>query len=491
MRKLLALLVGLLVALALVLGAKTLLTPSRQLAVAAVQPVAVDAAAAAARLSAAVRMKTIASLTDPEFNGAAFSALHAHLEASFPKAHAVLRREAIGNFGLVYVWPGRQPTAPPIGLMAHQDVISIAPGTEADWQQPPFSGAIADGFVWGRGSWDDKGNLMSIMEAVELLAASGFQPQQTVYLMFGQDEEVGGERGAALMPKWLQAHGVHLRFVIDEGMLVAEGMLAGLNRPAALIGVAEKGHVTVRLTATASPGHSSMPPARAGQSAIGMLSSALVRLEEQQMPLALQGVTREMLETLAPEMVGMSRVLLSNLWLFRPIVEQQLGNGSATSASMRTTTALTVVSAGGAENAFPGNARASVNFRLLPGDSSDAAVAHVVKVVANPGIAVEKVSELAEPSKVSSTASFGYRLIAKTLRELHPDFVVAPSMMIGGTDSRYLDGVADDVYKFSPMRAGSEDLKRFHGTNERISIANYVELIQFYHRLLTNASAAP
>ena len=491
MGKLLALLVVVIVALAAVVGAKTMTTPSRQLAVAAVAPVKVDGTAAAGRLAAAVRFKTIASAEDADASGAEFSGLHALLQTSFPKAHAVLQREVIGKYGLVYTWPGSDAKAGAIGLMAHQDVVPVAPGTEGDWQQPPFSGAVKDGFVWGRGSWDDKGNLMSIMEAVELLAGSGFQPRQTIYLIFGNDEEVGGPRGALQVAKLFKERGVHLDFVLDEGLLITEGLLTGLSKPAALIGVAEKGYLSVQLSAIATPGHSSMPPPQAEQSAIGMMSAALARLEDEQMPLAIRGLSQEMFETLAPEMDGANRVFLSNLWLFRPLIEAQLKKGASTNATLRTTTALTVFNAGNADNVLPGRANATVNFRLVPGDSTDSMVAHVNDVVKNPAIKVEKMAGYSEPSKVAATGASGFRLINKTLRQLHPDVIVAPGLMIAATDSRWFDGVADNVYKFSPVRAKADDLKRFHGTNERISIDNYVELIQFYHQLILNSAPAP
>ena len=491
MRKLFTLTGIAILVLVVVVGMKTLLMPSRQLAVAAVQPIEVDAAGGAARLGAAVRFKTIASATDRGLNDAEFAGLHALLRASFPKAHAVMQREVVGSHGLLFTWPGSDPKAPGFGLMAHQDVVPISAGTESDWKKPPFSGVLEGGFVWGRGSWDDKGNLMSIMEAVERLAGAGFKPRQTLYLIFGDDEEVGGADGAVRIAKLLEERGVHLQFVLDEGLLITEGVLAGLSRPAALIGVAEKGYLSVQLTASATPGHSSMPPPRAGESAIGMISLALARLEDKQMPLAVRGLSREMFETLAPEMNGLNRVFLSNLWLFKPLVEQQLKKGASTNAALRTTTALTVVDAGQAENVLPGRARATVNFRLLPGDSSDAVVEHVTAVVDNPGVAVEKAPGFSEASRVASTDAPGYRLIAKTLRELHPDVIVAPGLMIGATDSRHFEGLADNVYKFSPVRAGLDDLKRFHGTDERISMANYAELIQFYHQLIGNAQPAP
>jgi carboxypeptidase PM20D1 len=490
MRRLLAVLGIALLAIVVAVGVKTMLTPSRQFAVEPVAPVAVDGAAVSARLAGAVRLKTIASIHDIDANGTEFTALHLHLQASFPRVHATLEREFVGKYGLLYTWRGTDPKAPAIGLMAHQDVVPVAPGTEADWEKPPFSGAVDGGFVWGRGAWDDKGNLMSILEAVEMRLGAGFRPRQTIYLLFGQDEEILGTRGAAQMARMLKERGVRLQFVLDEGMLITEGMIAGLAKPAALVGVAEKGTMSLQLTSTATPGHSSMPPPEPRQTAIGMLSAALARLEDRQMPLAIRGLSRDTFETLAPEMSGLNRVFLSNLWLFKPVVESQLAKAAAMNASLRTTTALTVISAGNAENVLPGRAQAVVNFRLLPGDSGSSVVEHVTQTIANPSIRVETLPGASEASKVASIDAPGYRLIGKTVRQLHPDVILAPGLMIGATDSRYFDGIADNVYKFSPVRARSEDLKRFHGTNERISTANYVELIQFYHQLIGNASAA-
>jgi len=181
--------------------------------------------------------------------------------------------------------------------------------------------------------------------------------------------------------------------------------------------------------------------------------------------------------------------MLSNLWLFRPLVEAQLKKSPSANAMMRTTTALTVVGAGNADNVLPGRATASVNFRVLPGDSIESVLAHATSVLADPAIRVAPVPGYSEPSRVAATDAPGFRLLGRTVRELHPDVIVAPGLMLGATDSRHFDGVADNVYKFSPVRARPEDLKRFHGTNERISTANYVELIQFYHQLIGYASA--
>ncbi len=232
-----------------------------------------------------------------------------------------------------------------------------------------------------------------------------------------------------------------------------------------------------------------MPPPTAKQTAIGMLSAALGRLEDKQFPVEIRGLAADMFDTLAPEMNLLNRVVLSNLWLTKPIVESQLAKGASTAALLRTTTALTVVNAGERDNVLPGRAEAQVNFRVQPGVTSDDVVKHTLLAVGESPIKVEKKPGFAEPSKVARTDAPGYQAIAKTLRQLHGDMVVAPSLMLGGTDARHFDDVADNVYRFSPVRAGASDLPRFHGTNERISTANYVEMIQFYFQLLRNVNA--
>jgi len=478
-----------LVALGVALAINTWRQGSRQLQASAVQPAAVDERAAGDSLAAAIRARTVSSYDDAQLNADQFAALQGHLAQRYPKVHASLKREVVGGLSLLYSWEGGDAKAAPIALMAHQDVVPIAPGTEGDWQAEPFGGVIKDGFVWGRGAWDDKANLIAELEAVEMLLGSGFKPARTIYLIFGADEEVGGVRGAAQIAALLKQRNVQLDFVVDEGMLIVEGMIPGLNVPTALIGVAEKGYLSLKLEAKATPGHSSMPPPP-GDSAIGQLSRALQRLDAQPMPAAVSGVASEMFDTLAPEMSGFSRVVLSNRWLFGPIVVGQLEKSPGSNALLRTTTALTVLSAGNKDNVLPGRAEATVNFRMLPGDSVAAVVEHVKRTIGDERIVVTPLTSV-EASRVSPTDSRGYRAINQSVRELFPGTAVSPGLMLGATDSRHFEGVAQQVFRFSPVRAKPQDLSRFHGTNERISLANLGDLIRFYHRLLQTSAGAP
>jgi len=484
-RSLLFLLLAVLLLIAAV-AVNTLRQGSRQLDVAPAPPIAIDEKALAEKLAGAVRFKTVSSLTDPDQNKDQFLALHDYLQQRFPRVHATLKREVVGGLSLLYTWQGKDPQAPPIAFLAHQDVVPIEPGTEGKWTSPPFAGEIKDGYVWGRGTWDDKGNLIAQLEAIEMLLASGFQPRQTVYIISGADEEVTGLRGAKEIAKLFAERKIRPEFMVDEGLFINQGFVPGIDKPIAIVGVAEKGFVSITLKAKGVAGHSSAPPAP-GKTSIALISDALRKLDENQMPARLEGVARESLETLAPEMSGAQRVVLSNLWLFKPLAQMQLQKSAAMNAMLRTTTALTIVQAGNKDNVIPQEATAVVNFRILPGDTHDAVITHVREVV-GPGIEVGEYPGVLEPTPVSPIDSAQFQLLQKTLRSLFPEVIVTPGLYTAGSDSHQFASLSDNIYRFTPIRVKAEDLPRLHGTNERLATANLAELARFYTTLIRNAS---
>jgi len=484
-RNVLLVLIAAIVAVAAVLTFNVFSQGSRQLQVAAVPKVQIDTQAAAARLAEAIRFRTISSYEKPDQHADALRGMQAHIEKSFPAFHAAAKREVVGDYSLLYTWEGSDPKAQPIALLAHQDVVPVAPGTDKDWQQPPWAGVIADGFIWGRGSWDDKGNLYSMLEAAEILTKAGFKPKRTIYFAFGHDEETAGTRGAKNIAALFASRGVKLDFVIDEGLLITDGLVKGLDKPAALIGLAEKGYTTLVLHAEATPGHSSMPPR---DTAIGMMAAALARLEDNKLPLQIRGTVAEMFATLAPEMNGVSRVALSNLWLFKPLLLREFAKSGPTEATVRTTTALTIFNAGDKDNVLPGHAEATVNFRLIPGDTEASVTGHVRDTIRNDRISIKPFPGNTDPPPVTGTASPSYQILNKTIREIFPDVILAPGLMVAATDSRHYVGVTDKIFRFSPVRAKPQDLSRFHGTNERLSIEGYADMIRFYRRLIENTA---
>lgn len=442
---------------------------------------AVGAELVAAHLAAAVRLDTV-SHEDPRLDDPQkLAALRALIEATYPRVHASLARELHGGRALLYTWKGSDPALLPALFAAHQDVVPIEPGTEASWEHPPFSGAIAGGYVWGRGTLDDKGPLVCLLEAAESLLAEGFAPRRTILLAFGSDEEVSGE-GAKAIAGALAARGARLEYALDEGMVVTEGVVPDVSRRVAVIGLAEKGYVSVELVVEAPGGHSSMPPA---ETAIGVLASALDRLGRSPMPARLPRTSRLAMEALAPYLPFGKRVAVSNLWLFEPLVLSAMAKQPVTNASVRTTAAPTILQAGVKENVLPSRARAVVNFRILPGDTVDGVLAHVRRAVADPRVRLSPLAGLGgDPPPESPADARAYRLIEATIHRFYPDAVVTPGLVLGATDGRLYASIAQGVYHFAPFVFGPHDRERVHGTNERVAVADLATAVGVYRALM-------
>lgn len=447
-----------------------------------------DEAALAQRLGAAIAIPTVTAGADsPALD--AFHRLHALLEMQFPRTHATLTRERVADASLLYRWPGRAACAPLL-LLAHQDVVPVEPGTEADWRHAPFSGVHAEGFVWGRGALDDKAALLGILEAIEHLLGEGFVPACDVWLAFGHDEETGGEAGAAALAAHLQQRGVQPAFVLDEGGAITTGSFPGLDVPLAAVGVAEKGYLNLRLRVQAEGGHSSMPPRR---TAIGRLAAAVARLEARRPPAAMNPAQRELLQRVAPHLPVLQRVLLSNLWLTAPLVQHLIAASPAADATLRTTTAPTLFAAGVKDNVLPQHAEAVVNFRLRPGDTVESVLAHVRATIDDDQVRVATQAQARAPTQLAPWDGAAFRRIESALRQVSPeaDLIVAPYVSNGGTDARHYAALTPHLYRLVPVRLDQDELGAMHGTNERIAVREYLRAVRFYLALLRGLGPAP
>ena len=441
---------------------------------------------AAERLAGSLRIATISSDSAAEFDGEAFAELHQYLERAFPQVHVHLRREKVARHSLLYTWQGTDSSLKPILLVGHMDVVPIEPGSESEWQYEPFGGRITDGHVWGRGAIDNKSTVLGTLEAVEMLITEGFRPTRTVYLAYGHDEEVGGIAGAREIAALLKSRGVELDMVLDEGGVIGDGVLPGVAAPVALVGIAEKGFASIELIARTAGGHSSLPPA---QSAVGIVSAAVAKLERYQMPARLDGPARLMFERIGPRLPFLQRAIFANLWITRALVVRKLVNTPTTNAMVRTTTAPTMFQSGTKDNVLPSYARAVINFRILPGDSIADVVEHVRRTIDDDRVQIEIGGRFtAEPSPVSGTDSESFQILQRSIRSVTPDAVVAPYLVVVVTDARYYSGLSRNVFRFLPLRVTSSDLDRMHGTNERIGIPEYQRAIRTYRELLINAS---
>jgi len=441
--------------------------------------------AAAQRLAAAIRIPTISPQSPEDFDGAPFLAFHAFLAESYPCAHAKLERETVSEYSLLYTWRGSDSSLEPVLFNAHIDVVPVSEESLASWTQPPFEGVIADGFVWGRGTIDDKQGVLSLFESVESLCESGFAPTRTVYLALGHDEELGGDAGAGAITSLLESRGVRLWFSLDEGMAILEGA-AGIEQPIALVGVAEKGFLTLELLARARGGHSSLP---SSDSAIGSLARAIRRVEKHPLPPHMGGLSGRVLDTYGSAMSGFQGVAMRNRWLFGPFVRSALSERPEGSAMIRTTTAVTVVRGGVKSNVLPTSATALVNFRIHPDDTVESVVAHVREVVDDPAIEL-RVVEGREASGVSPSEGPAWDALVAAVHETYGEMVVGPALVLGGTDSKHYARITDAAYRFAPLQLKAEDTKRLHGIDERIAVDAYAKMIPFYEALVRRVAGS-
>jgi carboxypeptidase PM20D1 len=443
----------------------------------------VDAAAIAKRLAGALRYQTIFPVDGNPTGFMAFLDLQSYVMQAYPKANLTLDRQRIGDYSLVYIWKGSQPDLPPVVLMAHQDVVPVDPATLGEWEHPPFEGVIADGYVWGRGSQDCKMQMVTLLETVEHLLETGYQPARTIYLAFGHDEEIGGIFGAKAIVAWFEEQGIHPAAVLDEGMAVTEGIIPGVDTPIGLIGIAEKGLLTLDITVKSTPGHSAQPPR---ETAIGILAKALAFIEASPLPARLDNAMM-LFKGLGPVLPFRLQFVFANLWLFGRQVRKNLEKNPATNAMIRTTTAITMIQSGIKINVLPSLANAKVNFRLLPGDTIAGVCERIRKIIDDERVTFEPMQAfISEPSSYSRSDSPAFQILARTIRQSFDGVPVAPMLVLGGTDSRYYHPICDSVYRFSPLVFSPDELKRVHGINERVSIAGLGKMVQFYGQLIQN-----
>jgi carboxypeptidase PM20D1 len=362
--------------------------------------------------------------------------------------------------------------------MAHQDVVPADESTLDKWTHPPFSGEIAEGFVWGRGTLDIKCQLISVMEAVEFLLKNNYQPERTVLLAFGHDEEVLGT-GAKAIVAHLKAKKIRLAAVLDEGSSIFDGIISGIKGYAANIGVAEKGYLSMKFTVNAAGGHSSIPKP---ETAIGILARAIDRLQSNPFPYKVRTV-EPMFKGLLPAATPLLQVAFSNLWLLGGVVKRKLASDHQTAATIHTTTAPTIFKSGVKDNVLPSLAEAVVNFRILPGESIAEVSERIRRVIDDERVKFEPLRGNAwEASPVSPSDCPAYAHLASVVVDLFPGSVCAPYHMLGGSDARNYYAVSDNVYRFTPIVVTSTEVAAVHGINEKISLdALDILVVYFYH----------
>jgi len=436
------------------------------------------------RLSALIQIPSVSALYEADGQGT-FEEGVAKLAELYPLMHERLELERVGELGLLFRWAGSDPALAnePLVLMAHLDVVPV---DEHDpWTYPPFDGTIADDKVWGRGALDDKGPLVVICEAVESLLASGFTPQRDIMLSFGGDEEIFGA-GAEQIAATVKDRGIKPYLVLDEGGAIVDAPLKWVKVPAAMVGVGEKGIMTVELSTHAEPGHSSAPEAMTAVSRMGL---AVSKLTASTFPVHLPIATITMLKTFIPHTSGAIHTLLTQMVKSPALTGQVLARmGGEPAAMARTTVAATMIEGGTAANVLPSSARAVLNVRIAIGETTKSALARIKRRVADSKVEVN-MTQGSEPSPESRTDNAQFAAIQDAVEATYPGVITAPYVMMAATDGRHFHRFCDAVYRFAPLSMNAAQRATIHGVDEWVEIAS-LERGQAFHEHLIKAVAA-
>lgn len=427
-------------------------------------------------LSRGVAFKTI-SYSDYEcFDYDEFTGFLDFLQESFPTSFERMSHQRLGGYNLIMKLKGREEEKKPYLFIAHYDVVPAK--MEEGWPHDPFSGAVEDGRIWGRGTFDDKASLIGLLQAMEELLSEGYEPERDIYYAFGYDEEVGGARGAVALAQHFKDQGLEFEAVLDEGGAVSPGEILGIENDVAVIGLAEKGSSSVRFNFYGDEGHSSTPPRH---TSIGKMASFIQDVENNPRPARLIPTVETMLKNISRHRKGLEKKLLEDPKKYFFVLKKIMAKDKQTASMIRTTVAFTMTEAGQAQNVLPRKASCVANIRILPGESFEEIMAWLYSF---PHEFTMDVLLKEEGSRDSSDKSRFYLQLVSTIKNHFPDAMISPYLVSGGTDSRHYKDLAKNSYRFLPSRISQDELSRVHGRGEFISVENLEKMVAFYKELL-------
>lgn len=476
-KKIASILVLLILIFAVIIAYRTITAPNNQTKFSA-NPAPELSDSSISHFQQAIQFRTVSFGDTSLWDSIPFLEFRRFLENTYPLVHQHLSREIVGGYSLVFKWQGKNNTLNPFILMAHQDVVPIEEPTKHLWTVDPFEGIIKDGYIWGRGTTDDKINLISILESAEKLLRENYQPERTVYFIFGHDEELSGKKGAVKIAQLFQERKIKADIILDEGGFVTREKVPGLEKPIALIATAEKGYLTLNLSVTKPGGHSSMPDK---ETAIDILINAIKKLRDNPFEARFIESTYDFLKFVGPEMKFPINMAMANPEIFKSLIFKNYEKTGSGNAMIRTTAVPTIINSGMKENVIPTIATATVNFRLLPGDSGKYIIRKVKEIINDNRVEISvKDNNIIEGSPTASVKSIAFQRVDSLIKKSYTDVLSTPFLLIGATDSRYFYPISENIIKFSPM----EDPIGFHGIDERVSLKSYQHSIWFFEQFL-------
>jgi len=459
------------------------------------------------RLSQAIRIPTISAVDYENTNFKPFNDFKSFLIKSYPNIYKKMDTLTVNKHGLVFHWKGKDSNKKPILFLSHQDVVPISDYDfetlplsgnpifdltsneidslntyQTEWKYPPFSGAVTNGRIYGRGTLDMKGMLISILEAANELINENYQPEQDIYFAFGQDEEVSGQNGAKKIAEYFKSKNIFFDAVYDEGgfVLAPKSILQSVDKAVAVVGVGEKGFLTVELKVNGTGGHSSIPPQKGS---LVLAAEIIEKLNTNQFEATLIPPVENFLNNIGGAMDFKSQLAIANQWLLRGTLIKTLAKVPASNAMVRTTTAITMIHASDAPNVLSATTTVTVNFRILQGQSVANVLEHVKKQCEGFDVEIETISQR-EPSKISSSKSVQFKFLEETIAKNYPNALITPYLTIGGTDSYKYEIISDNVFRFMPVEINQYEERLIHNDNESISIENYMRMINHFKLLM-------
>jgi len=458
------------------------------------------------RFAGGIRIPTVSTEVYEDTNFKPFDDFKIYLNKVYPEVYKVMETDTINKYGLVFHWKGKNKDLKPILFLSHYDVVPIdgynpsnetsndtifniedshLPPIEAiseKWDYPPFSGAVANGRIYGRGTLDMKCMLFSLMEGADELIAEGFQPERDIWFAFGHDEEVGGRQGAIKIAEYFKEKGLNFDAIYDEGGIVAApgSAIESIKKPIGLVGTSEKGFLTLRLNIKGLGGHSSMPPAKGS---LVYAAEIIEKLNSNQMPAYITTPVASFLDNIGGEMNFTSRMAIANRWLLESLLINTFEKSPASNAIVRTTTAVTMAKGSDAANVMATEAEVTVNFRILPGESVADVVRHVEKICEGYDVEINIVSQR-EPSNISSENVRGFEIIKEKVAQIYPDAIVTAYVTIGGTDAYKYQMVSDNIYRLLPINLNVYEQRTMHNTNEHITFENFGRMLWYFKELM-------
>ena len=438
------------------------------------------------RLSKALQFETVSGYDNTAFNSHAYKNFISYLKQAFPLAHQKLEFKIINEYSLVYYWKGSDAKKAPVLFLGHYDVVPAETSTLNKWTNPPFSGYIDNEWIWGRGAIDDKSQVMSLLETTEKLLKENFIPRQDIYFGFGHDEEIGGEQGALKIAEYFKTKKLEFEMVLDEGGIMVKDVFPGITKTIAFISTAEKGDMNIEMAVFQKGGHSSVPPK---ETAIDILSKAIIKLNKHPMPARLQEPTIEMFNVLGPHFDGTTKFALKHRRLFRKKILKKLTANDGTNALIRTVISTTMLRGGIKENSLPTFAAVNLNVRMLQGDSIESVMEYIQKMTNDTNIQLTLKKPYHNPSLITPSNGKVWDVLSATIKENWPDVIISPLVTPGTTDSRHYSSLSKNIFCFIPVTVNSESKEQIHGINERISINEYRKSIIFYTGLIKKLNA--